>query len=308
MAGLTLTVWEPDSPTLAIPDGASGLATDIPTILGITLGGDQWDITVMGGIPITAGERGAVQPLPTCTEFGAARLTLVPAQLGRIRIPATTERRRVAPTTITRPVGPRSPGAAAIRISTRATRPAIAAVRLTIRIPASSQAAEPVTRETFTAVRARPGAADLPTIPIREQGSLRARTTSTPAKMARSIATTGRTATGLPTAAAAGRTQTEPIPACNGSNRLARKARSEPRTSTQCAATEAAAWEAPAWAAAEGDNVGRFTIDGRRRTTRFLNFTMPKTQRSQYLRRYITNLVLRQSVKTVGSRRLRIEH
>src|SRR5580704_7726907 len=86
MAGLTRTVWEPDSPTPPIPDGASGLAADILTILGITLGGDRWGITVMAGIPITAGEHGEAQPSPMYMESGATRLTLVPAQPGRIRI------------------------------------------------------------------------------------------------------------------------------------------------------------------------------------------------------------------------------
>ena len=39
-----------------------------------------------------------------------------------------------------------------------------------------------------------------------------------------------------------------------------------------------------------------------------LNFMMRKTQRSQFMKRCIANLVLRQSVNVVGSRRLRIEH
>src|SRR5208337_4870438 len=117
-AGLTPTAWELDSPTRVIPDGASGSATDMPTIPGITRGGDRWDTTDMAGIPITAGEHGE---------------------------------------------GRRSPVAAPIRTSTRVTQPGIAAVRPTIRTPASSPAAEPATEGTSIAARARPDAVDSPT-------------------------------------------------------------------------------------------------------------------------------------------------
>ena len=146
-----------------LPDGASGSATDMATIPGITRGGDRWGTTDMAGIPITAGEHGEEPRSPTYTECGATRHTLVPARRGQIPTPATTERRRAEPTTTPRPAGPRSQVAAPTPTSTRATRPAIAAVRPTIRTPASSRAAEPVTRATSTAAKAQPDAVDLPT-------------------------------------------------------------------------------------------------------------------------------------------------
>ncbi len=104
-AGLTPTVWELDSPTPPLPDGASGSATDMATIPGITRGGDRWDITDMAGIPITAGEPGVVRRSPTFTACGAIRLTHAPGQPGQILIPAITEQRRAAPTTTPRPAG-----------------------------------------------------------------------------------------------------------------------------------------------------------------------------------------------------------
>ena len=150
------------------PDGASASATDIPTIPGITRGGDRWATTDTAGIPITAGEHGEGPRSPMFTEYGATRHTPVPERPGQIPIPEITEQPPAAPTTTPRPAGPPSRVAAPTPTFTPATRLAIAAVRPITPTPGSSLAAVRDMRAISTAAKAPPDAAASPTTRTRE--------------------------------------------------------------------------------------------------------------------------------------------
>src|SRR5271157_4170357 len=256
MAGLTPTVWELDSPTRAIPDGASGSATDMPTIPGITRGGGQWGITDMAGTPITAGEHGEGLRSPTFTESGATRHTLELARLGQIPTPETMERRPAEPTTTPRPAGRRSLGAAPTPTSIRVIPPVIAAERSTTRTRGSLPAAAPDTSAISTVGKERRDAAGSPTTPIPEPVSRLVRTTFMPGKTAPCTATTGTAAVGQATAAAGGSPRPSRTPICNASSRCATRARNGRATLIPWAAQ---GWAVHAWVAeaAEEGSAGK---------------------------------------------------
>src|SRR5689334_375858 len=150
MAIHTPTVWELGSHTPLRQDGASVSASDMLTTPTTTRGGDRWAITATAGTHITAGERGAEQRQPMFMALGGTRLTLARVPPGQIHIPEITVRQLGAVITTTRLAGAQSPGAVITRISTRAIRVVIAALRLTIRTLELSPAEVLVTSGTFT--------------------------------------------------------------------------------------------------------------------------------------------------------------
>src|SRR5271165_7574112 len=78
MAGLTLMGLEPSLPGPKTAAGASDSVMDTLITPGITLGGDQWAITVTAGIRTTAGARGEERRSPMFMGYGAIPPT--PAQ------------------------------------------------------------------------------------------------------------------------------------------------------------------------------------------------------------------------------------
>jgi hypothetical protein len=209
---------------------------------------DQWRITDVVGIPITAGAHGVALPSPTCTEFGATRRIRVQPRLGPIPTPGTMVLRPAVRSTIHKQAGAPSPDAATTPTSTRGTLMITVGPPHTTRTPASLQGAEPDSSATSTPDKARPGAAGSFTTQIPTPVWLPERTTSTPAKMAPYTATTEIAAVGPLAAETVGNPSKGHSQSCKANSKCATKARSETRTSTRGAASAVRACGAEAGA------------------------------------------------------------